>query len=86
MFLYLLSILKLKIQNKMKLTTIALEKIDTMSIRMKIGLALGKSESAVRRYIINNDDDLTKAAALEVIKNETGLTESEILEPQTAQA
>lgn len=70
----------------MKLTTIALEKIDIMPIRMKIGLALGKSESAVRRYIINNDDDLTKAAALEVIKAETGLTESEILEPQTAQA
>jgi len=68
----------------MKLTPIALEKINTLPTRMKIALALGKSESSVRRYIIDNDDDLTKAAALEVIKSETGLLEEEILETVTA--
>jgi len=67
----------------MKLTPIALEKINTLPIRMKIALALGKSESSVRRYIIDNDDSLTKAAALEVIKTETGLTDEEILESLT---
>lgn len=86
MFLYLLSDLETKIQLKMKLTTTALELIDTMAIRMKIGLALNKSESAVRRYIKDNDDNLTKAASLEVIKSETGLAESEILITEKAEA
>ena len=68
----------------MKLTKIALEAINTLPTRMKIALALGKSEPSVRRYIIDNDDNLTKAAALEVIKAETGLVEAEILEAEMA--
>lgn len=73
----------------MKLTTLALELIDDQDIRMKLGLALGKSVDAIRRYIKNNDDNLTKAAALEVIKTETKLSEDQILvkeEPQKAEA
>jgi hypothetical protein len=64
----------------MKLTKLALHKINTKDIRPRLAIALGKSESTIFRYIANNDEDLTKAAALMVIRKETGLTDSEILE------
>lgn len=60
--------------------------INTPSIRTKIAAALGQTEMSIVNYIQRNDRKLTLHAVLEVIKIETGLTESEILEPQTAQA
>ncbi len=68
----------------MKLTKKAREIIWDMSIRMKIALAMTCSDATIKRWIHDNDDNLTKAAALAVIKQETGLTEDEILEPVTA--
>lgn len=41
--------------------------------------ALGKDIKTLYRYIDNNDDNLTKAAALVVIREVTGLPDSEIL-------
>ena len=45
--------------------------------------ALSVSEKSIYRYINDNDDNLTKAAALIVIRNTTGMTDAEILEPET---
>lgn len=66
----------------MILTEKALIAIDTMEIRMKIAIALKKSDDTIKRYIKSNDDSLTKSASLNVIKRETGLTEDEILQHQ----
>lgn len=63
----------------MTITKNALSLIDTGDIRCKLAIALGKSEMQIRRYIKHNDVMLTTAAALLVIKKETGLKQSEIL-------
>jgi plasmid maintenance system antidote protein VapI len=42
--------------------------------------AIGVSEPSVYRFINDNDDNLTKAAALKIIESETGLTREQILE------
>jgi hypothetical protein len=66
----------------MRLTQKALNAIDNQATRMKIALSLGCSDISVRRYIETNSDNLTKAASLKVIREETGLTDSEILEEE----
>ena len=68
----------------MKLTNIALQAIldHSPGIKLKLALALGCSEGTINRYIRENDDNLTKAAALEVIRRETGLTDEKILEKE----
>ena len=70
----------------MRLTKIALEAIRQHSpgIKSKLALALNCSEASINRYIRDNDDNLTKAAALEVIRKESGLSREEILENETA--
>ena len=70
----------------MKLTQKALSKISDPQIRMKVAIALKVSDQTVCRYIKDNDDELTKAAALVVIRKETGLSDREILEAETAAA
>ena len=65
----------------MRLTKRALESINTPAIRRRLMEALGDvAESTIYRYISANDDNLTKAAALKVIREETGLIDEEILE------
>jgi predicted DNA-binding transcriptional regulator AlpA len=67
----------------MRLTKTALDAINTPAIRRKLMEALGDvAESTIYRYIARNDDTLTKAAALKVIREETGLTDQEILEEE----
>ena len=63
----------------MKLTERALQQIKDPTIRTKLALALGVTDQSIQRYIKDNSDDLTKAAALEVIRKETGLSDSQIL-------
>jgi hypothetical protein len=53
--------------------------IDTRDIRFKLAMALDVSDPTIRRYINENTDDLTKAAALKVIREVTGLTDNDIL-------
>lgn len=50
--------------------------------------ALGVSTASMYRYVSTNDAVLTQASALKVIREETGLTDSEILqeEIETAKA
>lgn len=64
----------------MKLRPKILEKLNTPSVRVRLALALNCTEQTVIRYIKANDDNLTKAAALAVIREETGLEDSEVLE------
>ncbi len=50
------------------------------AFRLKLAMALGVGEASIRRYIADNSDHLTKAAALAVIREETGLSDDLILE------
>ena len=63
----------------MKLTALALKKIKEPKVRMQIALALGVTDQSIINYIKRNDDELTKAAALELIRKETGLSDDQIL-------
>jgi len=44
--------------------------------------ALGVSKNTMYRYVQTNDPTLTQASSLKVIRKETGLTDSEILEEE----
>lgn len=71
----------------MSLTQIAIEKIKHDSdLRAKIMLVESKSEYTVKRWIITNDDELTKPKYTNVIMSHTGLTLNEIVEPQNVPA
>ena len=48
--------------------------------------ALGVSDNTMYRYVQRNLEELTKAAALKVLREETGLTDSELLEDETVGA
>lgn len=69
-----------------------LSRIATLAIKgaspdivKKLAEALNVSEPSIYKYIRDKDDDnLTKAAALKVIREETGLTDEQILETETA--
>lgn len=65
----------------MKLTKKALNGIKDQSRRLKLALALGFSEQWINRVIAANKPNgpLTTAIALKVIREETGLTDVEIL-------
>jgi hypothetical protein len=64
----------------MKLTQKALKAINTPTTRRRLMDVLGCTEFTIARYIQKNSDNLTKAAALQVIREDTGLADSEILE------
>lgn len=57
----------------------ALRLINNKRVRLHLAFALNCTEQTIIRYINTNDDTLTKAAALEVIRKETGMSDSEIL-------
>lgn len=64
----------------MKLKKDVLNAINTpMSMRLLMG-ALGVTEFSIARYIQKNSDNLTKASAMQVIRQVTGLPDAEILE------
>lgn len=64
----------------MSLQNNVFELINNNQTRLKLAAALDVSENTIRNYINWKHDNLTKAAALKVIREETGLTDSEILE------
>lgn len=65
----------------MILTSKALAEIKS-NTRLKnlLALELDRSVHTIEKWIKDNDEMLTTASALEVIRKETGLTDSEILE------
>lgn len=65
----------------MKLSQIALQRIqDSRSLPKKLQDALGVSRVTMWKYLKDNDDELTKASVLKIIREETGLDDSQILE------
>ena len=64
----------------MKLTQQALDAINNPVTRRRLMDVLGCTEFTISRYIQKNSDNLTKAAAMQVIRELTGLPDSEILE------
>jgi len=52
----------------------------------RLALELNKSSYTIEKWIRDNDDSLTKAAAMKIIREELGLTDSEILEEEKATA
>jgi hypothetical protein len=64
----------------MKLTQKALKAINNPVTRRRLMDVLGCTEFTIARYIQKNSDNLTKAAAMQVIRQATGLPDSEILE------
>ncbi|WP_081148069.1 hypothetical protein [Niastella vici] len=64
----------------MKLRKEVLKAINKPPTRRRLMDVLGCTEFTIARYIQKNSDNLTKAAALQVIREVTGLTDSEILE------
>ena len=70
---------KIKVLLMFKLSKKALRAINRPNIRIDLAQVLNCTERTIIRYISTNDDTLTKAAALEVIRKHTGLKDSEIL-------
>lgn len=72
----------------MRLTKTALDAIvaNTPRAKSRLALALNCSEASINKYLRENSDNLTKAAALQVIREETGLEDHEIMEEEPAQA
>jgi len=48
--------------------------------------ALRVSKASMYRYVAENHEVLTKACVIKVIREETGLTDNEILEEESVQA
>ena len=64
----------------MKLTQKALKAINNPVTRRRLMDVLCCTEFTISRYIQKNSDNLTKAAAMQVIREATGLTDEEILQ------
>ena len=58
----------------------ALKTINTPITRRRLMDALGCTEFTISRYIQKNSDNLTKAVAMEIIREVTGMTDDEILQ------
>lgn len=71
----------------MKLTAVALDKINITPTRLKLALELGCTERWISRLIKDNDpnNDLTLSSALRIIREATGLTDNEILEDESTE-
>ena len=61
------------------LTQKVLKAINNPLTRRRLMDALGCTEFTIARYIQKNSDNLTKAAAMEIIREVTGMTDDEIL-------
>jgi hypothetical protein len=64
----------------MKLSQKVLKAINNPATRRRLMDALDCTEFTIARYIQKNSDNLTKAAALQVIREATELSDEEILE------
>lgn len=64
----------------MSVKTAVIQKLDTPRIRTRLALALDVTDQTIMRYLDSNSDNLTKSAALKVIREELNLSDKEILE------
>ncbi|WP_205513023.1 hypothetical protein [Longitalea arenae] len=67
----------------MKVTQKVLKAINNPVTRRRLMDVLGCTEFTISRYIQKNSDNLTKAVAMQVIREITGLPDEEILETNT---
>lgn len=51
----------------------------------RLAFELNKSGYTIEKWIRENDDNLTKASSMKIIREELGLTDSEILEEKVFQ-
>lgn len=73
-----------RIKNEyMKLKPEVLQRLDNNRGLGLVMFTLGCSHSAARDYVKDNHDNLTKAAMLNALRDEFGLTDAEILEDET---
>ena len=64
----------------MKLNSWTLQKVkESPAVRKLLGESLGVHKATISRYLAENSDDLTKAAALKVIREYFNLTDEQIL-------
>jgi hypothetical protein len=69
---------------KMKLSKLVLSAIRGNSdLRYKVRTAIGVSNPTMTRLLRENDDDLTKAAVLAVIREELGVSEDQMFEKES---
>lgn len=68
----------------MKLSAIALQKINIPQVRLRLAIQFDCTERWISQLIKDNtpDGDLTKASALNIIREQTGLTDDMILETE----
>jgi hypothetical protein len=66
----------------MVLSQKALKAINNPETRRRLMDALKCTEFTIARYIQRNSDNLTKAAALQIIREVSGMTDNEILEQE----
>lgn len=71
----------------MRLSEKAIELIDNKTIHSKLALALNFTDTWIRGLVSKNKDNgpLTTMKAIEVIREETGLTDEDILEREPEQ-
>lgn len=55
---------------------------ESNQIKARLQSELDKSSFTIHRWITSNDDNLTKASALKIIREELGLTDAQILEEE----
>lgn len=68
----------------MKLSQLALLKVKSNKrLRNRIAFELDKTSMTIFRWIKENDANLTRADVLQMIREETGLKDAEILEDVT---
>lgn len=58
----------------------------SQNIKSRFMESFGITIDTVNRWVRENHDNLTKAAALQIIREETGLSDSEILENEIVEA
>lgn len=76
-----------QIYKTMALTIIALNHIKTNKrLRSLLALGLNRTEYTILRWADGNDDNLTKAVSMRIIREETGLGDHEILEQEPTEA
>lgn len=68
----------------MRLSAIAIQKINNTPTRLRLALLLGCTERWISNLIKANEEngDLTKAGSVKLIQEETGLRDEEILESE----
>lgn len=76
---------KANITTKMELTEKALAEIKkSKRLRGRLALELDRTDFTIIRWVESKNDNLTKASALKIIREETGLSDRELIKNGSA--